>query len=57
MAEVKRTYYESGELESEYFVLNGKINGEYKEYNELGVLVEHSIYDNGIKIEDKFIYL
>ena len=30
MAEVRRTYYETGELESEVFVINGKLNGEQK---------------------------
>ena len=28
MAEVKRTYYHNGKLESEVFVINGKKNGE-----------------------------
>jgi antitoxin component YwqK of YwqJK toxin-antitoxin module len=36
MAEVKRTYYSSGELKSEVFILNDKMNGEYKEYYENG---------------------
>ena len=47
MAEVKRTYYESGELLSEVFEINGKKNGEYKRYNELGMLIKTSMYDNG----------
>ena len=38
MAEVKRTYYLSGELESEVFVINDKMNGEYKEYYDDGQL-------------------
>ena len=38
MAEVKRTYYNNGELESEVFLLNGKRNGEYKEYHMNGQL-------------------
>ena len=32
MAEVKRTYYKNGELESECFTINNKRNGEYKLY-------------------------
>ena len=38
MAEVKRTYYPSGKLQSEVFDINGKRNGEYKEYYENGQL-------------------
>jgi antitoxin component YwqK of YwqJK toxin-antitoxin module len=32
MGKVVRTYYESGELKSEVFVVNNKKNGEYKQY-------------------------
>ena len=46
MAEVKRTYYETGELESEVFLLNGKKNGEYKSYRENGQLESISSYNN-----------
>ncbi len=38
MAEVKRTYYVSGELESKQFELNGIKYGEYKSYNSNGSL-------------------
>ena len=38
MAEVVRTYYESGELESECFEINDKKNGEYKSYHPNGKL-------------------
>ena len=38
MAEIKRTYYETGELLSEVFVIDGKINGEYKSYHDNGQL-------------------
>ena len=38
MAEVKRTYFESGELESECFEINGKKEGEYKNYLKHGQL-------------------
>ena len=35
MAEVKHTYYDSGELESECFTINGKMHGEKIEsYNK-----------------------
>ena len=47
MAEVKRTYYESGELESECFEINGKKNGEYKEYYEDGQLYIICSYIDG----------
>jgi antitoxin component YwqK of YwqJK toxin-antitoxin module len=36
MQDVERTYYPSGELKSEVFVVNGKRNGEYKLYRETG---------------------
>ena len=36
MAEVIKTYYPTGELESEVFVVNNKKNGEYKRYYENG---------------------
>jgi antitoxin component YwqK of YwqJK toxin-antitoxin module len=36
MAEVKREYYNSGELRSEVFEINGKKEGEYKTYYENG---------------------
>ena len=36
MAEVRKTYYDSGQLESETFVINGKLNGPYNEYFENG---------------------
>jgi antitoxin component YwqK of YwqJK toxin-antitoxin module len=52
MAEVKRTYYMNGELESEVFEINGKRNGEYKSYHENGELHVICSYENGIKIED-----
>ena len=48
MAEVKRTYYSTGELESEVFILNGKKIGEYKSYHENGSLHEICSY-----IDDK----
>jgi antitoxin component YwqK of YwqJK toxin-antitoxin module len=52
MAEIKRTYYDNGELESECFVINGVKNGEYKIYYPYGELVESCNYENGEKIEN-----
>jgi antitoxin component YwqK of YwqJK toxin-antitoxin module len=34
MTELKRTYYESGNIESEVFIINGKKEGYYKKYYE-----------------------
>lgn len=56
MCEVLREYYENGELESECFLLNGKMHGEYKLYrkngcelDDNGQLKKHYNYNNGIK--------
>ena len=38
MAEVVRTYYDTGELESEVYMVNGKMNGIYKRYYMNGQL-------------------
>ena len=46
MAEFKRTYYETGELKSEWFEINGKKNGEYKQYYENGQLKKIYNYIN-----------
>jgi len=48
MSEVKRTYYESGKLKTEVFLINGKKNGEEKLYYENGQLEEICSY-----IDDK----
>ena len=40
MAEVERIYYRSGKLKSEVFVINGKKNGEFREYHKNGQLRE-----------------
>ena len=34
MAKVQRTYYDSGELESEVFIINDKMHGDFKLYYE-----------------------
>ena len=44
MAEVVRTYYYTGELESEVYNVNGKKNGEYKKYHPSGQLWEICSY-------------
>ena len=33
--------------------IDGKLNGECKQYNQKGELIEHSIWNNGEKIEVK----
>ena len=38
MTEVKRTYYSTGELRSEWFEVNEKKEGEYKSYHKNGKL-------------------
>jgi antitoxin component YwqK of YwqJK toxin-antitoxin module len=57
MAEVKRTYYTSGELESEWFEINGKMYGEYKQYYENGIIhIICNYYNNILNGEDKQYY-
>ena len=51
MAEVKRTYYKSGELKSEVFVIDGKMYGEYKKYHSNGELYIICSYVDGKKVE------
>ena len=41
MAEVKRTYYPTGELESEWFEINGKKEGEFKLYYNIDCESNH----------------
>ena len=38
MAKVVRTYHDTGELQSEVYMINGKKNGMYKEYYRNGQL-------------------
>ncbi len=49
MAEVVRTYYESGELCQEYFEVDGKKEGEYKSYYQSGNIKEIVPYINGLQ--------
>jgi len=52
MTEVERTYYESGELRSEVFVINSKKEGEYKEYSRKGKIIKKKFYtDNKLNGE------
>jgi len=44
MAEVERTYYESGKLESEVFTIDGKKNGFYKQFDKYGTLMIEATY-------------
>ncbi len=44
MAEIKRTYNENGEIETEYFEINGIKHGEYKEYYKDGQIKQISQY-------------
>ena len=57
MAEIKRTCYPSGELRSACFELNGKKEGECKEYYKSGTLykIRNDIYVMVIDIVD-YIY-
>ena len=48
MAQTVRTYYESGELRSEHFELNGKKNGEFKSYHKNGQLCFICSFIDGI---------
>ena len=47
MAELKRTYFRSGELFSEWYEINGKIEGEFKYYYANGQLEEIEQYIDG----------
>ena len=49
MAKVNRTYYKSGELESEVFMINDKIHGEYKSYWKNGQLKEIYLFIDRIE--------
>ena len=49
MTEVKRTYYESGELCQEYFEVDGKKEGIYKLYYQSGNIKEIVPYINGLQ--------
>ena len=52
MAELKKEYFESGELKSECFEVNGKKYGEHKIYNKNGQLLNSCSYVDGKKNGD-----
>ena len=43
-----KQYYENGSLEYMSTYKNGKLDGEYKEWSEKGILVEHSYYKDSL---------
>jgi antitoxin component YwqK of YwqJK toxin-antitoxin module len=49
MAELKKEYYETGELKSECFEINGKKHGENKIFNKNGQLLNSCSYVDGKK--------
>ncbi len=50
MAELKKTYYLSGNLYATFFEINGLKEGEYNQYWESGNLFENCNYVNGKKM-------
>ena len=40
----KREYYETGELEEEYYYVNGELEGKYTEYYKNGKIEEEGTY-------------
>ncbi|GEM_PF-1132110 len=54
--EHKIVYYNSGELLSEYYLENNKLNGIYKEYYRNGNLKETHNYKNDIRIDSSIYY-
>ena len=48
-SEVRKTYYESGELKSEITFKNGKQEGPFKRYYRNGKLASEGTYKNGRK--------
>jgi antitoxin component YwqK of YwqJK toxin-antitoxin module len=56
MATVKKTYYESGELESERFELNGKKEGKEKWYHRNGQIQMICTYVDGILHGEYILY-
>ena len=45
---VKRDFHDNGKLRSEVYMCNGKLEGDYKEYNDKGELVKWFIYVDGL---------
>ena len=49
MSELVRTYYTNGNILEEYYMFNGKKEGEFKSYWDNGQLWEVCNYINGIR--------
>jgi len=54
--EIKRTYYESGELSSETRYINGKKDGEAKQFYPNGQIRKELLYKNGKDVSIKIYY-
>ena len=50
----KREYYETGEVEEEYYYVNGTLEGKYTEYYKNGQIEEEGTFKNGL-LEGKYI--
>jgi antitoxin component YwqK of YwqJK toxin-antitoxin module len=50
-----KQYHENRRLSCAYTYIDNKKNGEAKEYDENGELIEHSIWNNGVKVVDIMI--
>ena len=50
------TYYESGQMESEYNYSNGKLNGDWFLYDEQGALITKKLYEYDVLISCKGKY-
>lgn len=48
---VQREYYENGQMKSEYYEYFGKPEGNWKDWDENGTLINHSIWKEGERIE------
>ncbi len=48
---VQREYYENGQMKSEYFKYFAKPEGDWREWDEQGNLLYHSIWKEGEKVK------
>ncbi|MBD8082416.1 toxin-antitoxin system YwqK family antitoxin [Chryseobacterium caseinilyticum] len=48
---VQREYYENGKIREEYYKYFAKPHGHWKEWDEDGILIHHSIWKEGQKTE------
>ena len=46
---MQKTYFDSGQLETEGMLVSGKKHGEWRHYFESGVIRIISIYEQGVK--------